>query len=185
MTGPHESAYGRDLRVVWPGEDWAEGCLAYLPDPHDNISDRGVMVAGGGCVVRGWTDPDATLLDPADMYRQKPQIFSTVDEAIAAVIGEPYVSVLTVEEIAAARAAGMPVPAMVECRVFFRRDLETGQPKEVVAWVVWQGGWHELHTWPWNRDGVLAAGQWGLEHAALRSDGYPVRTADELLFGLQ
>ena len=181
MTGPHGSAYGRDLRVQWPGDGWQADVLAYLPDWTDSGNDRAVKVAGGGCTVRGWTNPDATLLDPADTYRTRPAVFSTVDEAIAAVLGEPWVSVLTVEEIAAATAAGMPPGRQIDCRVFLRRHLETGTPWQAVAWVVWSGGFAELHTWPWTYAGLGAAGQWAVEHYALRESGHPFRSADELL----
>ena len=88
---------------------------------------------------------------------------------------------LTIDERATAEAAGMPADAMVECRVFLRRDLETDAPKEAVAWVVWQGGFAELRTWPWDRDGLAAAGVWAVEHRAVDHAGYPYRDRDQLL----
>lgn len=179
MTGRQDSEYGRDLRVQWPGEGgWSgENCLAYLPDGYG--SGRVVMVAGGGCTVRGLHSPDATLIDPGDMYGRRPQIFSTVDEAIAAVIGEPWVSVLTVEEIVTLLDAGMPVGVGVECRVLIRQHPDGAW--QVSAWVVWQGGFGVLHTWPADVTGLGQAGVWAVEHQALDDSGYPIRDHDALL----
>lgn len=84
-------------------------------------------------------------------------------------------------ERAAAEAAGMPADAMTECRVFLRRDLLTNAPKEAVAWVVWQGGFVELHTWPWDLEGLAAAGVWAVEHRAVDNAGYPFSNRDQLL----
>lgn len=88
---------------------------------------------------------------------------------------------LNFSERAAALAAGMPEAATIECRVFLRRDLATGAPKEAVAWAVWQGGFAELHTWPWDHAGLLAAGAWAVEHRAVDHAGYPFRDRDQLL----
>ena len=88
---------------------------------------------------------------------------------------------LTISERAKAEAAGMPVSAQYECPVFLRRDLNTDRPKEAVAWVVWRGGFCELHTWPWDRDGLAAAGLWAMEHHAVDRAGFPFRSADQLL----
>lgn len=88
---------------------------------------------------------------------------------------------LTMSERATAEAAGMPANAMTECRVFLRRDLNTDAPKEAVGWVVWHGGFAELHTWPWDASGLAAAGVWAIDHRAVDHAGYPIRHRDQLL----
>lgn len=60
-------------------------------------------------------------------------------------------------------------------RFFLRRDISTGKPLEAVVWAVWQGDWAELHTWPWNAEGLAAAQAWCDRHEAIWHDShYPV-----------
>lgn len=177
-----DSAYARDFRIQFAREGWPEGHLASIPDTVDTGNDRVVALTEAGRVlVVGATNPAATLTDPGDRYNQRPWAFATLDEAIAAVVGEPMQSELTVEELAAARALGMPVGYGIECRVLLRRHLDTDAPLDAVAWVVWQGGFVELHSWPWDAEGLAAAGVWAVEHNAVGRDGYPIRDPNELL----
>lgn len=174
MTGPHTSMYGRDVRVQWPRDGWHPNWLAYLPDPSDRNNDRVVEIAGGAFVVRGATNGYATLMDPSDKYQQKILIFSSVDEAIFAVIGEPLVSALSVEELAAAFDAGLPPGQQIECQLVLHQDAHSRQTQEATARIVWQGGSMELRSWPATHVGLAEAGAWAVGHAAFDTAGYRI-----------
>jgi hypothetical protein len=87
--GPEWSAYCWDTRVAWdklPG-----GVLAALIDPIDtDANSRLVMGEPGAFVVKGAVNESASLRDGGDRYNERLAMFQTVDEAIAAVIGDPW-----------------------------------------------------------------------------------------------
>lgn len=62
---------------------------------------------------------------------------------------------------------------------FLRRDIETGHPKEAVAWAVWTGAFTEIMTWPWSREGLAEAQEWvDLNGAVWYHNRMPVRPRD-------
>jgi hypothetical protein len=82
-------------------------------------------------------------------------------------------------------AGDHPMPGS-SFRMFLRRDLATGAPKEVVAWRIWPGGFKELWTWPWDYDGLADAGRWGYSRRAEFGNSqlnswHVIRDPDELL----
>jgi hypothetical protein len=89
MSYREESAYGRDPRVMWPGFGSPSDVFAALYNPEDEDSTRIIMPSGEGMmtvVVRGnfTTDADVTDPDSGRLWQ-----FGSIDEALAAVIGEP------------------------------------------------------------------------------------------------
>ncbi len=72
-----------------------------------------------------------------------------------------------------------PIDRVHDHRLFLRRDLTTDAPKDVVIWACWMGGFAELHTWPWNAEGLAAAQAWCDEHGAIwHRSHFPVMAGD-------
>jgi len=70
------------------------------------------------------------------------------------------------------------VPTSHHHELFLRRDINSPAhaPKEVVVWAVWMGGFKEIHTWPWNEEGLAEAQRWCDEHGAQwHHNHFPVR----------
>lgn len=86
------SAYKNDPRVRWPGADWPPHIQAMIPDPDGDCTRLVQSDESGRFVVVGATLDDATLTDPGDRYNRRLQVFTSVDEAISAIIGEPQVA---------------------------------------------------------------------------------------------
>jgi hypothetical protein len=89
MSGPEWSAYRWDTRVTWKTSGSPADVQASIIDPVDfDDNSRLVCLRSGQIVVVGALNESASLRDEGDRYNQRLQVFATVDEAIAAVIGE-------------------------------------------------------------------------------------------------
>lgn len=88
MTAPSGTAYVFDTRVIWAGLGSPPGLAASIIDPVNEDNSRLIMIRGDHFVVCGAFTEDASLYDEGDRYNQRLAAFGTVDEAIAAIIGE-------------------------------------------------------------------------------------------------
>lgn len=84
-----ESLFDGHAYVQWQQPDFPHTVVALILD-EDPGNVRAVQaVPGRGFIVRGATNPDATLKDPGDRYNQRPWVFGSVDAALVAVLGRP------------------------------------------------------------------------------------------------
>jgi hypothetical protein len=79
------SAYVNDPRVVLRGDGTA--IVPAMPG-FEHEGDWEVYSVANGCAVRNTAD-QGYVTDEGDRYNQRPKVFATCDDAIAAIIGEP------------------------------------------------------------------------------------------------